>query len=866
MKKKLVVLLSVLLVATNCMYVSAAPLSVLGDSNTVIVEDETSEDLSEEEVSEEEASEEEISEEEKSEELSEEEKSEEEESEEASEEENSEETDSEEMSEIDDFDGEDIKNIDNLDNEIIELGDIYKDFEYTKHTPWGEDAYIEITKYNGYDSVINIPSQIDGIKVAKIGASAFSGKSTIEKVVIPSTVTYIGEKAFYNCSSLTTVTLNEGLKTIYSGAFKNCVSLKSVVIPSTVSSAYGSYYASGGAFEACSGLTSATIKGSVVGDRMFFGCTSLTSIKIPTTVENIGEAAFYKCVALKSATIESAGTIGSEAFYECLYLENVTIKCAKEIGYRAFYKTGIKSIVVPSTVTSIGEQAFYDCESLSAITFNNGLSSIADEAFANCISLKKVVIPSTVTTLGSNSWYADEGPFENCVSLASVTINGTHIGARAFRGCTSLSEISIPRSVNYIGVNAFQNCSGLKKATIKSSGVIEEYAFEGCGALKNVTLQDGLFSTIESYAFANTAIEKVVLPKTVTTIGDDAFANCTGLKTASLNTGLLTLSSGAFKGCTSLTSVNLPVTLTSVNTSQYSEGSFEGCTSLSDVTINSTIIGARMFRGCKALKMIVIPANMSKIYDQAFLNCSSLSVAAFMGNAPATFGSDVFKSAASSFVIEYFDGKTGWTTPKWNGYPTKKVTKLSGDVCAIFDDVKPGDWYVSAVQYVYDKGIMTGNTQTVFGSSSSIKREAVVQVLYANEKKPAVSGSSGFKDVVAGAWYEKAVIWAKNKGIASGKPDGTFGVGNEITRESLAIMLYKYAQLKKIKTGKTTGASNGYSDSAKISTYAKDAMDWAVTQGVLDGKGSGDKSQKRLDPAGKATRAEFAAMITKLLK
>ena len=190
----------------------------------------------------------------------------------------------------------------------------------------------------------------------------------------------------------------------------------------------------------------------------------------------------------------------------------------------------------------------------------------------------------------------------------------------------------------------------------------------------------------------------------------------------------------------------------------------------------------------------------------------------------------------------------------------------SDDVYPIFEDVTPTDWYLNSVQYVYDKGIMTGNAPTVFGANSSIKREAVVQVLYANEGKPKVSGSSGFKDVKSTDWFNNAVIWAKNKGIVSGKPDGTFGVGNDITRESLAIMLYKYAQVKKIKTKKTAGASNGYSDSGKISSYAKDAMDWAVTQGVLSGKGSGSKSQMRLDPQGKATRAEFAAMMTKLLQ
>ena len=326
------------------------------------------------------------------------------------------------------------------------------------------------------------------------------------------------------------------------------------------------------------------------------------------------------------------------------------------------------------------------------------------------------------------------------------------------------------------------------------------------------------------------------------------------------------LDTAAFLGCTSLISVNIPITTTKIGGWDWdNRGVFEDCTSLRDVSIKNNIIGPRMFYNCKSLQTVIIPDSVKTIDDKAFGNCSGLRSAQFLGDAPPTVGKSIFDGTYSSFEIHYFDGHSGWSNP-WNGYKAVKITKLSGDVCAIFDDVKPSDWYVSSVQYVYDKGIMTGNTQTVFGATSSIKREAVVQVLYANEKKPAVSGTSGFKDVKSTDWFNNAVIWAKNKGIVSGKPDGTFGVGNDITRESLAIMLYKYAQVKNIKTKKTAGASNGYSDSAKISSYAKDAMDWAVTQGVLSGKGSGSKSQMRLDPQGKATRAEFAAMMTKLLQ
>ena len=181
----------------------------------------------------------------------------------------------------------------------------------------------------------------------------------------------------------------------------------------------------------------------------------------------------------------------------------------------------------------------------------------------------------------------------------------------------------------------------------------------------------------------------------------------------------------------------------------------------------------------------------------------------------------------------------------------------------MFSDVSEKDWYAGAVQFVYDRGIMTGKSKTEFGANSQIKREQAVTVLYAAAGKPSVSGTSGFPDVKDTDYFNNAVIWAKNNKIASGMGDGTFGVGRSISRESIALMLYAYAKAEGYNTDFVKGASDGFADSAKISSFAKEAMDWAVTQGIISGKGSGE--QKRLDPAGKATRAEYAAMITKLL-
>ena len=268
-----------------------------------------------------------------------------------------------------------------------------------------------------------------------------------------------------------------------------------------------------------------------------------------------------------------------------------------------------------------------------------------------------------------------------------------------------------------------------------------------------------------------------------------------------------------------------------------------------------------MFYGCKSIQSIVFPANVNTINSQAFYNCSKLNGAMFLGNAPGNFGDNVFDYVGGGFTIQYLQGRTGWTSPTWKGYATKAVKKYSGDVCGIFIDVQPSDWYVSAVQYVYDRDIMSGKSTTEFGANSPIKREDVAQLLYNYEGKPAVSGKSPFSDVANKAGYPRdAIMWANQKNIVTGKPDGTFGLGNNITRQDFALILYKYAKYKKFKTTKKDTAINAFSDASKVSPYAKDAMNWAVSQGIMSGKNG------ELKPAANASRAECASMIMKLLK
>ncbi|MBQ6638568.1 MAG: S-layer homology domain-containing protein [Lachnospiraceae bacterium] len=188
------------------------------------------------------------------------------------------------------------------------------------------------------------------------------------------------------------------------------------------------------------------------------------------------------------------------------------------------------------------------------------------------------------------------------------------------------------------------------------------------------------------------------------------------------------------------------------------------------------------------------------------------------------------------------------------------------DVTTVFDDIPSTAWYRNAVQYVYDNGIMAGKGAS-FKPNDNITREEFTQVLYSIEGKPAITTENTYTDV-KNSWYTNSVLWAKENGIASGKPDGTFGVGKSITRQDMTTMLYSYAKLKGFDVTKDDNAINGYKDTESVQKYAKEAMNWAVTHGIISGKGAkgASKAETRLDPVGKASRAECAAMLRTLIE
>lgn len=173
---------------------------------------------------------------------------------------------------------------------------------------------------------------------------------------------------------------------------------------------------------------------------------------------------------------------------------------------------------------------------------------------------------------------------------------------------------------------------------------------------------------------------------------------------------------------------------------------------------------------------------------------------------------------------------------------------------ADYTDVDTGAWYHEAIDFAIENDLMNGVGDNLFNPDGNLSRAMMVRILWNMEDQPTnVSGS--YSDVVAGAWYEKAVLWATANNIVNGYPDGSFGPDNSITRQEMAAILYRYAQFKEYDMTAEDDLTR-FPDGDETAEWAETFVRWAVAEGLLNGGDDGT-----LDPAGTATRAEVAQIF-----
>ncbi len=173
-----------------------------------------------------------------------------------------------------------------------------------------------------------------------------------------------------------------------------------------------------------------------------------------------------------------------------------------------------------------------------------------------------------------------------------------------------------------------------------------------------------------------------------------------------------------------------------------------------------------------------------------------------------------------------------------------------------YSDVPTGAWYSKDIQTVTEKGLMNGGSGDLFLPMASVNRATVITVLWRLEGSPKTETASPFPDIAAENWAYSAAAWAKEVGIATGYTGGTFHPNDVVTREQLAVFLYRYAQYKKGDIA--SGVVELYPDAKYISPWALSGMKHALGAGLMTGTSVG------LSPLGYATRAELATILVRL--
>ena len=573
---------------------------------------------------------------------------------------------------------------------------------WSEETKPNEFSYIVsteiiITKYNGENQEIRIPSYIAGKIVTTIADNAFKGNTNIQAVQLNNNVTKIGSYAFYGCERLQEVGKTDNLIQVGDYAFSNCVGLTNMYLPNILSDNIGNYtfencglhktingviYLSNwvtgiedrtiseiellenttmvcnAAFAACTTLERVALGDSItqIEESAFAGCSNLVEIILPAQLKTIESYAFSKCDKLSNiGTACGASYIGEYAFNGCISLDEASFFNVIEIGAYAFNNcTALVEVLMPQ-INIIGEYAFYGCNSLTSFYFPDAMSEIGAYAFAKCSKLEKVSIPYGIIEI-------KEYTFSEC-SLAfdyiEIPVTVKLIQAYAFEGCASVKNIVIPKTVEGIAAYAFYKCDGLEEITIPyiGGGVLNDTDTMHTGKTGYWTLFGTIFGVKHTHGHWNYRNNDVWRETAIVNYGpnNNDYWYCyipLSLKKVVLNTAIIP--ERAFNGCNNITEIVFNESITSMGGS-----AFRDCTAITKFDCSKLDIETlpnSFLTGAATLK-IILPTTIISISEYAF---SSFKGTIFINeaSAPSEWGTSWNKSAKVYYKNEwiYVDG------------------------------------------------------------------------------------------------------------------------------------------------------------------------------------------------------------------
>lgn len=337
-----------------------------------------------------------------------------------------------------------------------------------------------------------------GSAIEEIADSAFAGCNLIEEIILPKTV---GPQAFNGCSGLKKISFNPEMTVIDKNTFNGCTGLIDIVIPDAVTEIRE------GAFSGCTNLRSVTLPAglALIGKSAFSGCTALESISIPDTVKTVEDNAFKDCTSLSEVAMsDSIENFGLDVFTNSPYMKKEFGDFVIMGGILSKYLGTDKEVTIPDNVSTIGENAFAEAYHVETIIIPNTVKTIANKLFGTFYTwgneakpqLKKVVIGDGVTTIGNE----------------------------AFANCEKLTEVVFGTGLSSIGQNAFSGCKELKAIDLSMTALteIKQEAFNGCYNAKKLVLPSNI-EIIERNAFSGIGLGVLQLPKSVKKVERSAF-------------------------------------------------------------------------------------------------------------------------------------------------------------------------------------------------------------------------------------------------------------------------------------------------------------------------------------------------------
>lgn len=374
-------------------------------------------------------------------------------------------------------------------------------------------------KYRNYITELQFPSA-----TSKITNYAFSDLVNLEKIEIPNSVEEIGDYAFLNCAGVKEVYIPISVANWGGFVFKDCVSIGYIFTENTtdINMTAPIWDASVGS-KAADGYVELQIESKSIGQYAFYGLSSVTNVKLPTTLTGINDYAFYGFTSPFALNLSSATNIGKYAFYGCTGVTTINLPVATNIGEFAFYGcTGADSINIP-VATAIGDNAFENCTGAKEITVGATSVNYGNEVFKNCSGCQELYLGAIGFKQNSNAMngMGSSSGFKVTLGKAITSINGTlqasYIGAT--KPMTLVLETG--SKLSSVGASAFEGNTMLAKVDLSNAGAVSygEKAFNNCSNLKELISNNGT-ATLNTLTFGNlSSLEKLDWNAATTDLG-----------------------------------------------------------------------------------------------------------------------------------------------------------------------------------------------------------------------------------------------------------------------------------------------------------------------------------------------------------